>query len=191
MLVFSTSFLVLVYYPFGFASLNDIQIKHIFKKESYAGLKCRRIVGSILLGMTLALLVAGVMFKLQSFPGSHFMLLSGLIYAAIAIIIMLVMFYKKKDDFLKKNLIRTTIIMSIALILYFTSSLRLKKIFYHDNPEYIKAYENYYNHPNDYNSYLKFRLLQEKINCGEDCFEKMKPTIEKEIKEDFESRNHK
>ena len=100
------------------------------------------------------------------------------------------MFYKKKDNFLKKNLIRTSIIMSVALIVYFTSSLRLKKIFYHDNPEYIKAYENYYNHPDNYNSYLEYKLLQKRMMYGDDeFFEKMKPEIEKEIKEDFESRH--
>lgn len=190
LLILSTSILAMVYYPFGFASLNDIKLKEILKKESYKDMKTWRILGSICLGMMLALLVIGILFKLQNFPGSKYIIGPALLYSIVALIIMIVLIQKDKDSYLKKNIVRTLVIGAIASILYFTSALSLKKIFYHDNPEYVKAYEKYINNPNDYEAFREFKLLREKMNWNDSAyFEKMKPQIEKEIQEDFNSRD--
>ncbi|MHB9140986.1 MAG: hypothetical protein ACYC25_03830, partial [Paludibacter sp.] len=46
--------LSLFYFPFGFAFLNKIPLRKIFKKDAYKGITTMRMIGSIGVGMSLS-----------------------------------------------------------------------------------------------------------------------------------------
>lgn len=61
--------LSVIYLVFGFAILNNISLKGLFKKSSYVSFSILRIVFTILYGIVLSALVIGILFKIQHFPG--------------------------------------------------------------------------------------------------------------------------
>jgi len=147
--VISFSILSCIYYPFGFAFFNEIRLIQILKKASYKELSALRIVGSIGIGMGLAAICIGILFKLQHWPGANTNLIAGLFTILIILIVALFRFVKNKDDFYKRIFKRIAIIGGFGLILSSVSELTITKIQFRNHPKYIKAYKEYIKNPQD------------------------------------------
>ena len=100
--VFSVSFLVMIYFYLGFALFNEIPLKGIFKKKSYENIHGLRIIGAVFSGMSLSMILAGILFKIQHWPGENTQLASGLVLSAIIILVALSKYIKRKGPFYRR-----------------------------------------------------------------------------------------
>lgn len=140
LLILSLCFLSILYFYFGFALLNGISLRKVFKKSSYIGISSMRIVGAIGVGISLSTLIIGVLFKLMSWPGSYFMLLIGLVFFGVFSAYALIKFFISKSSFYFNILLRAFFFGSIGLLLLLLPSYTLSEIKYgKHHPAYVDA----------------------------------------------------
>ncbi len=147
LITFSIILLAFLYLTFGFALLNGIRFRNIFKPEGYKTVSILRIFAGIALGFVLSTLVIYCLFKLQFWPYGQQGLQLSLVMLAIVVAVMFVFYFMGRKQFLKTNQVRLLIIGILSLSLYFTSSDNLVDLYYGDNPEYAKAFKDYLNNP--------------------------------------------
>ena len=139
-MILSLSFLSILYCYFGFAILNGISFRKIFKKSSYIGISSMRIVGAIGAGIGLSTAIIGVLFKFMSWPGAYLMLMIGLLSMSVFFAYALVKFFIDKSSFYTNLLLRTAFFGGIGVFLLLIPSYTLSEIRYgKHHPEYIEA----------------------------------------------------
>ena len=69
--------LSLIYFPFGFAFLNQIPLRKMFRMDAYKELATLRLICTIGVGISLSAICIGILFKLNSWPGSNLDLIVG------------------------------------------------------------------------------------------------------------------
>jgi len=121
--LFSLLSLSLIYYPMGFAFFNSIQVQNVFKKESYAGIGWKRIVGAVAAGAVVSTLLIGVLFVIMHYPGGSYILIRGLIGAIVVSIVALVKNRKAKDEYYSLILSRMLFSGSMGIVLLLTTSI--------------------------------------------------------------------
>ncbi len=166
-MVISLIVLACMYYPVGFFYFNSIGISKIFKRESYSGLSVFQGMGAFVGGLIFSILLVGILFKLIQLPGSRPMLITGLVAGGpflLIIIIVKYFFSTRESSFYRNMIIRSIVIVGISGILYVTPGLVLVKIFYRSHPDYIQAYEQASNNPNDEELQRKAEVVREKMN---------------------------
>ncbi|MBV6483895.1 MAG: hypothetical protein KFKLKKLM_00356 [Flavobacteriales bacterium] len=148
-MVFVFCLLSSLYFYFGFALFNNIRLRHIFKKDSYANVSKSRIIGGIALGLSLSFAVIGFLFKAQRWPGTSFHLIISIISGVIILIISLIKFFKTKANYYKNALIRIVISTSISILILVIPNLTFVKIRFRNHPKYIEVYERYIKDPSN------------------------------------------
>jgi hypothetical protein len=157
-----------LYYPLGFLFLNQIRLRHVFKKEAYQNVTTPGIILSVVLGISLSTIIIGSLFKLLSIMGADGMLRIGLIVTAILSIISLVISMTGNGTSNKFMLWRAGIIAGIGIVLLLTSELSIVKLQYRNHPQYIEAYTNYLADPRNEELYRKVELERNRIRLSED-----------------------
>ena len=156
---------ILYMYFFSFAFFNDIRLRDIFKKQSYKGRSAVRIIGTIVLGFSLAVSLLGIFFNFQAYPGATLMLIEGTVYLAICLITVAILATALRKQILYKKLIsRSAIVGGFALILYLTPNVLFFQFRHHNNPAYVEAYKNLNDDPNNkeyQDEYAKQKQLDE------------------------------
>ena len=160
--------LSVLYMYFSFAFFNDIELKQILKKESYAGISAFRIIGSVCTGIFLASTIIGVFFKFNSFPGASNMLVFGLAGLVVVLILGLIKYQKGKSDFYKTLFKRVTPIMLAGIILMGLPKNTWLEMKYKNHPEYIEAVKNLQENPNDQALRDKLDEERRKMNADEE-----------------------
>ena len=160
--------LACLYYPLGFLFLNQIRLRHIFKRDSYQNLTAVQIILAVVTGMGLSTIVIGSLFKLLTFSGADNMLFVGLIMTGVASIVSVVLSMARKDANRKFTFWRVGIIGVAGLLLIFTSDLAIVKVQYRNHPEYIVAYRNYLVDPGNEELYKKVELGRNRIQLTEE-----------------------
>ena len=161
----SLTVLATIYYPIGFFYFNSIPFGKIFKKESYKEMTFMRGLGTFGGGLIFSILTIGMLFKLLQLPGAGVMLTIGLTAGTLFFVVTLVKYFINRDSSFHKNMIiRSVIIVGLSGILVVTPGLTLVKVFYRDNPEYIKAYEQAAMNPDDRDLQLKAEEARESGN---------------------------
>jgi len=161
----SLPILATIYFPLGFFYFNSIPIGKIFRKSSYNGISVPRGFGTFGAGLIFSILSTGILFKLLQLPGTGNMLTIGLTGGILLFFVILAKYYTNRDSsFYRSMFFRTLIIVGISGILFATPGLTLVKIFYRDNPEYVKAYEQSANNPDDRELWIKAEQTREKTN---------------------------
>lgn len=146
----SLSATAMAYYPFGLFIINSIPLKKVFKRESYRGISFLRGFGSVVTGISLSIVIVGIMFKLLLSPGASVMLSVGLISSALVLSIALYKYLGNfRAMFYRQMLVRMGVFMVFGSILFFTPGTSLVRFFYKDYPDYIKAYEAVESNPDD------------------------------------------
>ncbi len=143
----SLTILSIIYYLLGFAFFNGIRLRHVFKKQSYKGISALRVIGGIGTGMGLSTIIIGIQFKLLHVAGADMMLKVGLGTTIVILFIAFIKFLKAKDEFYKLIFSRIAIIGGLGLILAVLPALTLTKIQFRNHPEYIEAYKEFLNDP--------------------------------------------
>lgn len=116
----STIFVLLLanfHYLFGFAVLNDVKFKKIFKKEYYKenNIDVGEIISAIFFAWSLSILEIAILFKVLDWSGSKMMFITGFTGTVIFGTIFIVLNIKKKA-IVKSNLIRIAIIFIFSVL---------------------------------------------------------------------------
>ena len=131
--------LSLIYFFLSFGLLNEIRLRNIFKKESYAGKSSWRIIGTILTGLVLSLVVIYSLFKFMRWPFGNEGLRISLYGLIIVLVITIIKLVLSKNKFYRNLLIRLGIIGLFANLLYLTSEESILEMKYRNYPEYVDA----------------------------------------------------
>ena len=158
-LFFSIMLLSGIYYPFGFAFFNNIDLIEITKKASYKNTSIKRIVGAVSAGIGLSIICTGILFKLTHFRGASIVLYIGLDLTTLVFIISLFRFFASKDNYYLTIYKRFAIIGAVGMIMAVMPPLIIDKMRYHNYPAYVKALEAYTKDPQ--NDSLKAIMLYE------------------------------
>jgi hypothetical protein len=142
--MFSLSF---IYLYFGFALLNGIAFRSIFKKSTYTGIPSNNILGAIAAGLAMSIGCLGLTFKLLHWPGAGINLVAGIVLCSILFIIVIVKKRRKNQMLYKRILIRSTILLSFSFLFMCIPKRVLFEIMYRDRPTLIKAQEELWKDP--------------------------------------------
>lgn len=148
LLIISLSFLSLLYY-LSFALFNDIRFRDVFNKSSYAGISAKRIIGAEVLGLSFSLILIGILFKAQLWPGGGIQLGTGLFFTGIILIVALIYNSRNKANFYKGIFRRIAIIGGFGLLIFMTSTDTIIDTYYPDQPEYREAFKKAVANPQD------------------------------------------
>ena len=119
--------------------MNEIRLRNIFKKESYAGKSSWRMIGTILTGLVLSLVVIYSLFKFMRWPFGNEGLRISLYGLIIVLVITIIKLVLSKNKFYRNLLIRLGIIGLFANLLYLTSEESILEMKYRNYPEYVDA----------------------------------------------------
>ena len=141
------------YMYFSFALFNNIPFKKLFKKESYTAdiseVLDYRILIAVFSGVSLSIMLAGLLYYFMFWPNSFFMISVGITLLFIIMIISLIRFFKTKSTFYTRIFIRMAVIGGIALFFRLMPNTTWLEIQYREHPEYIKAMKNLWKDPNN------------------------------------------
>lgn len=170
-LVIAVGVLAVIYYPFGFAFFNNIQLRTIFKKFSYKGISKSRIIGAIGAGIGLSVVSLGSLYTIEHWKGAHLNLYIGLTLTFVVLIISLIKFYKHKDNYYIFIIKRIVIIGGLGLTLLLLPYFTLDKIQYRNYPDYIQAIEKFEKNPESKELKQKLELEYNRVVKTEEGFE--------------------
>lgn len=117
----SLSLLSILYMFFGFALLNGIGLRELFKKDSYKKLTALRIIGAIIGGLFLATAITGILFALHQWPGALVNLAAGIIGLAITLVVALIKYFSTTGTFYIGIILRCLLFGGVATVFYFIS----------------------------------------------------------------------
>lgn len=142
----------------------------LFKKVSYKGFSPMRIIGSNGFGIGLAILCSGILFKLQHWPGAEINLKAGLVITLIVLLISFIRFMKNKNDFYKRIFKRIALFGEFGLILALTSDITIEKIIYRNHPDYINAFVDSKENPDNTELWEKAKYERDKVHMRKEVF---------------------
>ncbi len=105
-----------LYYIFGFALLNNIPGRKIFKSDSYNGLGTWRILIAIGTGWAISTLVLGYLFSIRSYPMAELFLVVGLVFTAVMLLLASIKNVKERNQFYRSIILRCAVFIIIGII---------------------------------------------------------------------------
>jgi hypothetical protein len=147
-----------IFYYLSFAFFNNIKFKEIFKSSAYKDTNAKKIIGAVVLGLSLSAIIMGILFKLQFWSGGSNQLEVGLVALGIISVITIIFYYRNKINYYKMIFIRIGVIGGLGLIVYLIPSDTLVDIYYGDKPAYAELYKRVLADP--YNKELNEELYQ-------------------------------
>ena len=168
LLIFSVIGLLFLYFYLGFAILNGISLKEMFKKETYKNISNLRIFGSVATGIIFSIMILGATFKYLMWPGGSIMLLISFVGMLIIFIVALVKNLKKPSKFYQNVLLRCAVYGGVACFFFFTKASTFIAIKYKDYPEYVKAFEKATENSDNEELWQKVDEEREKIDSNKE-----------------------
>lgn len=159
LLIISLTIIAMLYFPMAFYFFSDRELKR------------QNLALSIVSGFFLSLVPIGIMFKLQYWPGAQLNLLIGTFSALIILAITYFLKSKSSDDlktYYKNLFLRTTVLLTLGIILCLTPTSTLLKIQYHDDSELARLKIQSYTNPDN----QEFREQLDDYLQKKDSFEK-------------------
>ena len=120
-LVISTTFLAVLYYPLGFILLNGIRSRDLFRSTAFKNTNWKSILVPLVVGFALAVALIGILFKVQIWPSGDFILGVGLILCFLRSTLSIFFLLKKQSVFAKRVLLRTGLLTGLGLSLFLIS----------------------------------------------------------------------
>ncbi len=114
--IISLTALSCLYFYLSFALLNGIGFRKIFRAQSYSTISRMRIIGSALTGFALSIMIIGILFKVQHYPGAKNSLLIGASGLTISLIFGVVKYLKTKSEFYAWLILRLLIFLGMAAL---------------------------------------------------------------------------
>tara|TARA_R110002050_G_C8961107_1_gene514325 strand:- start:6163 stop:6777 length:615 start_codon:yes stop_codon:yes gene_type:complete len=139
LIVLSLSLLSLLYFYGGILLFLDIPIKKIANSGTFKELPTLRIVGAGLTGATLSVMVIGLLFKWQSYPGSFSMMIIGLGSMAVITVLSFWKWKKSAHPFYIDILKRVVVYSLIGWVLLGIPTRMWLNFKFPDNPQLVEA----------------------------------------------------
>jgi hypothetical protein len=165
--VFGFFGLACFYMYFSFAFFNNIPLKKIFKTESYTAdtseKRDYRILISVFLGVSLSLLLTGLLFYFMFWPSAFLMMSVGIVSLIPMLIISIIRFSQTKSKFYIRIFIRVAIIGIMALFFRLMPNTTWLEIKYRNHPGYIEAMKNLWEDPNNIELGIELQKEEDKM----------------------------
>ncbi len=144
--------LLSIYYLwFGFFLFNNITHDQLFSKPDRHKFNIFNISSSIIMGVVYSFTVISIMFAVFFYSKMNLML--GLsffiIFLSLTFSVIYDKYYKVDKQYLFQFYIRSAIYGIICLFLLLTPVERRAEILFRDHPEFVEAYKNYRENPED------------------------------------------
>src|SRR5690606_3857839 len=140
-MAFTLVTLSIAHFFFGFYLFSDQNIR------------TQNLLISIISGMFLSMSLAGILFKLQYWPGAGILSLFGFMFSTVILMVTIIMMVTGSSAKLKvyylNMIIRSSILFAISLILLFTPFETLLNMQYWDDPQLARLKAEYYRHPDN------------------------------------------
>lgn len=144
-LILSIIILSIMYYAMSFAYFNGRSIKSVMKSQSGKRLKPFSTIFAFIHGWGLSILLIGILFYIQIWPGFNIMFLTGFIVTGIGAIAFMV----TKKDKIFQTILRTGLIGGLGLFLYLYPVRNYIDFVLSDNPEYATLLKKVYANPDN------------------------------------------
>ncbi|WP_378172989.1 hypothetical protein [Aquimarina sp. SS2-1] len=128
-----------LYFYFGFAIFNKLSLRRIFKKESYQGISAWRIVGAICTGISISIVLLGVLFKIFRWPFANQLLIIGVSFLNVIFLAGLYKILKEKRPFYQRLMVRVVFYGISGYIFWFIPTYTFLELKYKNHPDYIEA----------------------------------------------------
>ena len=157
--------LALFYLIFGFAVFNNVQLRHLFRKDSYREIRKLKILGAVATGITLFLAIFAIFtFIIDLFFVA--LLTIALLPLTIISIIGGLRYITNKSNYCMQILKRTVVFVSLCLAFLFTSQSAWVSIKYRNHPEYLEVLKEIQTSPHD------MELMKKKSELSKDIYKK-------------------
>jgi len=140
LITLSLSLFAVLYMYFSFGLFNGIRFRKMFKKASYANITTMRIVGSVMVGLALAILMTGILFKVMSWPGAGINLLFGLVATLIGGAVAAVKLINVKAPFYQRVLKRVAVWGTVGSLLLLAPGHFMLRLDFRNDPELLEAH---------------------------------------------------
>lgn len=137
--ILSLTALSMLYFYLSFLLFNDVPLSAITKKDAYQHTTRKRIIGSILTGMAIGILLMGILFMVERWPGAAVMTTYGLALLFVAGVVALIQYSQGKSPFYLGVLKRVVPYLVLGVILHFFSQALFLDFKYRNYPAYIEA----------------------------------------------------
>ncbi len=138
------SLLAQLYFIFGFALFNQIRFRKIGRK-SFSEVGSAKIIGAIGSGIPTALVILGILFKIQLWQGRDDLLGTSL-YLLLPVVIFL--FLKRSDRYYRVMIKRVSVLTLVGLFFFSLSTRNLVAWNLRDTPELIQPHIDFLENPN-------------------------------------------
>ncbi len=180
LLIFSMFFLSIIYYPFGFAFLNGIRFRDMFKKASYKGLSTKRIVFAIGAGIAMSAACVGITFRFQHWPGGNPELIISCIPLAATVVICLLR--RNGELFYKRMLVRSCIWLLLGATMLAIPGVTLLRLQYRNYPAYLKAREAHMKDPDNRELYENEQMEYYRMTLDSASFKAQEEGLRRSLK---------
>jgi hypothetical protein len=113
-IIISLMMLSSLYFAFGFAFFNHINLRQLGTKGIFQSLSMLRIIGCILAGISLSVLCIGILFGILHWPGAALMLTISLLLGIIILGTVLFKSLQSKSDAYMRIIIRNMLFIALA-----------------------------------------------------------------------------
>lgn len=165
--VITGALLSMIYFYISVVLFNGIPFRQALKKDAYTGISKLRIIGSAASGVTLSVLVIGVLFVSMYWQGGKQMLLMGITLCIVVLCIALYKYFTKRGDFYPVLIRRLTVWIAAGVLLFTLPQNVLIGIKYRNHPEFRDALLNSLDNPEDEEARQKFVDEAKKMDSKE------------------------
>jgi glucan phosphoethanolaminetransferase (alkaline phosphatase superfamily) len=147
--------LISIFYMwFGFFLFTRIRVKDFTDKSKKHLFSAFRITSSILMGFCYSYCILAIMFSVFFLKGMQFMLGLSLflLIATTALLLLFNWFNRHETTFLKQFYLRSALIAMFIFAVLLTPLQTRLKVFYRDHPDFVTAYMDYYQSPQEENA---------------------------------------
>jgi len=161
--VLSICGMAVYYYPIFPLTVTGNSLNQLF-----SGAKSKEtLLYAFLTGIGLAILLTGLLFKIQLWPMANTLLTVGLFSTVLLMAVNAVRFKKSGKEIFKALLIRCCIGFLVGSLAYLISNDALLEHHFGDHPAYIEAYKNWEANPNDPDAMEKLEEERVKMYTSE------------------------
>lgn len=114
----AATLLLFVYFFCSVFIFNDIGFAQMFRKETYRAIESKRTGIAIFSGVAYAIAVGAILFRVNRWPGSAFMLITAILPVIVTIILALAL-RSNPGKFYNGIMIRSALLLAIIIALFF------------------------------------------------------------------------
>jgi hypothetical protein len=163
LMIISLFFISVMYFIFGFALLNNLRFRELFKTDSFKRISTNQIIGGIGTGIALSIGLIGILFKIQGYPGADINLIGGMLTTSILSAIVIFKQLNKSTPYYLAILRRTLPVMVVCATLFIIPTETWLNWRYPNNPEYVQAILQAQNNPDSVELWKKVEKEEEKM----------------------------